>query len=110
MVYAVGTLGPSAKDAVPELVARANSPDVQVRWRVAWALDRIGAKDATVAASLRPLLKDAFSTARGYAASAYAKAVGFDATLLSELEPLLDDPDPFPRAEASQALAKGRSA
>jgi hypothetical protein len=106
IVYALGSLGASAASAVPELAAAAAHPSAEVRWRVAWALDYMKATGPEVAEAVRPLLTDERGTARGYAASAYARAVEYRTECLQALTPLLADPDPFPRAEAAKALAR----
>lgn len=106
VVYAVGELGQDALATVPDLLRCAAHPDDEVRWRVAWALDRIGAIDQSAAATLRQMLRDGNPVVRGYAASAYGKSVNHAAHLLAELEPLLADSESFPRAEAERAVAE----
>jgi HEAT repeat protein len=106
VVYAVGELGQDALATLPDLLRCAAHPDDEVRWRVAWALDRIGGMDQSAATTLRQMLRDGNPLVRGYAARAYAKSVNHAAHLLAELRPLLADSESFPRAEAERAMAE----
>src|SRR5437016_13137848 len=53
---ALADLGPSAREAVPELIAALTSSDVDLRWRAARALGVIG--DAQAVAALRTAAAD----------------------------------------------------
>jgi HEAT repeat protein len=108
-VYALGTLGEAAAAAIPTLLGTVAHPSIEVRWRVAWALDKMGASGRAVVDAIRPLIAEDHPTARGYAVSVFAKAADGDLVVLEELRPLLKDSDAFVRTEATKGLARARA-
>lgn len=108
-VYALGTLRKDASMAVPDLILAAAHPSIEVRWRVAWALDRLEASGAPVVDAVRPLMVEDDPIARGYGVRAFARAANGEPLLLDELLPLLSDHDPFVRAEAQRGRAHARA-
>jgi len=62
LAYALGMIGPAARDAVPVLMRGANDRTKEVRYYSIWALGQIGASDAGTVISTR--LSDSESSVR----------------------------------------------
>jgi len=97
---ALGTLGNSRY--IRELSRLLRDPDVEVRWRTAWALWRL--KDPASKASAENVLRDADPRVRMFAARALGE-MG-DETSADSLAPLLEDSDWRVRNEAAAAIGK----
>jgi len=105
-IWALGTIGPTAKDAVPGLLLNSRNGNPEIRWRVFWALEKIGFINEHVQVEILHALSDSSSLVRGYALSACAKAELLSKALTGRINEMLSDPDPFPRAEAAKVKRK----
>ena len=71
--FALGELGPAARDAVPALLALGRSDDARLLVRVAWALSRIAGDDASVQATLAEIARSPQPLVRRVAEAALAR-------------------------------------
>jgi HEAT repeat protein len=109
--YALGEIGPAARDVVPALAAALQDEASFVRTWAAAALARVEPTNTTAIAALGAAAADERPFVRSLAVWHLGR-LGPDAPGLADLMPsvekLLEDPDPSVRAEAGLALQRLR--
>jgi HEAT repeat protein len=102
----LGELGPSAKPALPALVAALSDPNRVVRDRVVWALVFIDPTGKEVLIHLYAPLKDTDAGVRTTTVKAIGRLGPAAEPAIPELERLLQDPAPSVRMAAAYALVE----
>jgi HEAT repeat protein len=108
--YALGAIGPTAKQAIPALLRGATNANPQSRQNSLIALASIHTEPALVVAALTNAFRDQNADVRLWACDRFgllgdeASAARWSAR--AALEPLLRDPDPRVRGEAAAVLRK----
>jgi HEAT repeat protein len=106
--YAVGKIGPAAKDALPALRQLAGSDDELVKLSSVWAMLQIGTMNDEQLKMALPMLGTALSNQREFvrveAAMSLGKLGKSAAAALPALEKALQDPSPSVRAAAAEAI------
>lgn len=107
--FALGSIGPDAAAAAPQLEMLLKSPDANLGLISAWSLARIQPKSAPVAAKTLPLLVAGLSSPSPAARQAAAEALASLGPLAKSAEPSLKkasaDSDQNVRDAAAKALA-----
>jgi HEAT repeat protein len=103
-VMALGEMGPTAKAALPALIAALRDPNRLVRVEVVWSLVFIDPTGDEVLIHLYVAVKDPDVGVRTTAVQAIGKLGPRAAPAIPELERLLLDPAPAVRLAAVQAL------
>jgi hypothetical protein len=106
-VSAVGTYKESAAPLLPDLLALANHPESDVRFRVAWAIPRLGIRSPSIMQILVGLSADVHRTTRMYAILALPYCLpGSGAEVFHLLAEALRDPAAEVRGQACMAIAR----
>ena len=101
----VGSFGPEASPALPQLVACLQDSDVEVRVATAWAISQVASSaSGTAVKPLQQALSDTNARVRSLAAVALRQVGTGAAAAIPQLVASLDDPVAFVRAPAADAL------
>jgi HEAT repeat protein len=101
---ALGTLGPVARDAVPDLAVAVNRGDIEFRLVAMKALENIGKPAVPALPSLAVALRDVSPRVRSEAARVLGRFGPLARAHAAALERLADDPDSEVRRVANEAL------
>jgi hypothetical protein len=108
--YALGAIGPAAKEAIPALLRGATNADPQSRQNSLIALASMHTEPALVVAALTNAFRDEDGNVRLWACNRFGllgnEALEARSAALAALEPLLQDPDPRVRREAAAVHTK----
>lgn len=102
----LGFLGPSAGDAVADLIGLLSDSDETVRGNAATALGQVGASNAETVPALAALLEDASPALRAGGAAALGSLRAVAAPAVPFLVPLLQDRDETVRKAAADAVGR----
>ena len=111
--YALGKIGPGAKDALPALTQMAASDDELIKLSSVWAMLQIGVMNDDLTKMAVPMLAKALTSEREFvrveAAMSLGKLGKAAASAVPALEKAAQDPSPAVRAAAAEAakLIKG---
>lgn len=106
-VFTTGQLGTAAAPLVRDLLGLSSHADERVRFRVAWALPRLGVRTGEVVAALSELAGDTHRTTRMYAVDALPYCLHTSAEFISDVvSTSLDDSAAEVRGAACRAIAR----
>jgi hypothetical protein len=108
--YALGAIGPAAKEAIPALLRGATNANPQSRQNSLIALASMHTEPALVVAALTNAFRDEDGNVRLWACNRFGllgnEALEARSAALAALEPLLQDPDPRVQREAAAVHKK----
>src|SRR5690606_21351359 len=109
--YALGAIGPEAKDALPEIRKNLTSRDEKLRLLSVWALVHVAPEDKAVVDAVRPILIAGLSHEEPLVRYEAAKTIGMLGSAMQDAAPRLkevaeSDSVPQVRDAANAALQK----
>jgi hypothetical protein len=108
--YALGAIGPVAREAIPALLRGASNPNPQSRQNSLIALAGMHTEPGLVVAALTNAFRDEDGGVRLWACNRFGllgnEALEAQSAAMPALEPLLQDPDPRVRREANAVHKK----
>jgi len=104
VLNALGSIGPSASNAIPFLIRATTNSTLEVRLSSISALDQIRAETKLTVAALTNACRDQQGMVRYYAVAALGKLGAEARTAATDVARLLKDPDPNVRQAAAIAL------